>query len=108
MSRTSTTTRRRTVRAVRALTAAGLAGVGVVPADVPDSVVAQTQLRLTSSDAAAPAEGATGAAPVALPVPFTTGVVASGAASPVHVPVLLPWRGAARGGGERVTRIELA
>jgi len=86
MTRTSTATRRRVVRTARALTAAGLAGVGVFAADVPASLVAQNHLLLTSSStAAAPAEPARGTAVV---VTFTTGTAAPDAVSPTNVPLL--------------------
>lgn len=87
MTRTSTATRRRVVRTARALTAAGLAGVGVIAADVPPSLVAKHHLQLAPSTTVAPPVEPTGAAGTAT-VAFTTGTAGPDAASPASVPLL--------------------
>jgi len=89
---TKTTRQRRAANTVRALTAAALAGVGVIAADVPASVVASNHLRLATVPEDVVETSAVDASTPAVPVPavpFSTVTAAADAASPVHVPVLV-------------------
>jgi len=87
-----TTRQRRAANTVRALTAAALAGVGVIAADVPTSVVASNQLRLATVSHDAVEPSAADASILDVPVhavPFSVVTAAADAASPVHFPVLV-------------------
>jgi len=89
---TRTTRQRRTAHTVRAFTAAALASVGVIAADVPAWVVAHDQLRLATVPEDVGETSAADASTPAVPVhavPFSVVTAAADAASPVHFPVLV-------------------